>query len=399
MTADAALTGSTSTASTTPASRAGLGGPRAGAGLAGEVLPVALEVSSLLVEAPSGIAVFGRSLLESLNRLETGRPFLHLVYKLGRHRRARDLDGLQPHPYLWGLRLQPQRFPLLHALDTRFPPAYRGRLVATLYDVLSALPISRDRQLASRAFRAKKLRQYRAIAERSDAVLAISAETRDRFRDACGYRGEIRIVRPGVHPCFRPRAPDAACLRALGLEWGEYLLFVGDLCRRKNLEGVIRAFQKAAARYPRLKLALVGKPSFGWSGSPASRWVAEAGGRIRTLGFLDQETLAMVYAGARAFLFLSHYEGFGLPVLEAMASGVPVIASRRGGIPEAAQGAALLVDPDDYGAVDGALGRILDSESERRHLRQLGLERARESTWRRAALGVEELYRHLLARV
>jgi alpha-1,3-rhamnosyl/mannosyltransferase len=127
--------------------------------------------------------------------------------------------------------------------------------------------------------------------------------------------------------------------------------------------------------------------------------VAEAGGRIRTLGFLDQETLAMVYAGARAFLFLSHYEGFGLPVLEAMASGVPVIASRRGGIPEAAQGAALLVDPDDYGAVDGALGRILDSESERRHLRQLGLERARESTWRRAALGVEELYRHLLARV
>ncbi len=369
----------------------------------GALPPIALEISSLLVPSPSGIAVFGNALLETFlaRRGNDGAGRLvddiRLVYRVGRRcgLLSRAARGLPASAYLSGAYLH-RRSPLLHALDTRLPPAYRGRVVATLYDVLSALPISTELELAPPRFRAKKLEQYQRIAARADAIISISNETRRRFRETFDHHGPHAVIHPGVSPAFRPGAADAGRLARLGIADARYLLFVGELCRRKNLEGVVAAYLAARARRPDLRLVLVGRASFGWEGSEAQRLVEASDGMITSLGFVPLEDLAAVYAGATSFLYISHYEGFGLPVLEAMASGVPVVASSRGGIPEAAGDAAELVDPDDTGAVGRALERILDDPDHAGRLRQRGLDRATLFRWEHVAERVCEVYRNVL---
>lgn len=358
--------------------------------------PIALEVSSLLVPTPSGIGVYGKELIAKLCRSK-GVGDLHLVYRFNRRRdMLRHAPGVLPSTaYLRGDLLH-HRYPLLHALDTRVPAGYRGKLVATLFDVLSALPISAKLGLSPSHFRSKKLHQYSMIARKSAAIISISRETRRRFQEIFDYAGPHAVVPPGVSPVFRPGAESRERLHRLGLADEEYLLFVGELCRRKNLEAVVGAFLRVSALHRHLRLVLVGRPSFGWRGSPAQRTVAAHRDRIRMLGFLPLEDLAAVYASARVFLFLSHYEGFGLPVLEAMASGVPVLAADRGGIPEAAGDAGCLVDPDDAAAVEAELVRLLEPGGEWERRRRAGLARSSEFSWERAAAGVETVYHELL---
>ncbi len=358
--------------------------------------PIALEVSSLLVSKPSGVGVFGRALIAIL-REELGPDRLQLVtrvsrYHLRSHGPATDL-GLRP--YLTAALLD-RRFPLLHALDTRLPPFYRGRLVATVFDVLSALPVSKERRLSPDRFRRRKCRQYERIARRADAVITISEDTRAQFVQRFSPRASVHVVSPGVDPVYRPEARSPDLLASLGLEPDRYLLAVGELCTRKNLEATVEAFGAVRSEVPGLRLVLVGRPSFGWDESPARALVEGSRGEIVSLGFVPQCDLAALYAGAAAFLYLSHYEGFGLPVLEAMASGTPVVASDRGGIPEAAGSAAKLVSPDRAGDAAAALRSLLLDAGVREDLRARGLRRAREFTWTRCGQGVLEVYRKVL---
>jgi glycosyltransferase involved in cell wall biosynthesis len=190
--------------------------------------------------------------------------------------------------------------------------------------------------------------------------------------------------------------PDLFTTRRLGLG-GRYLLCVGALCPRKNLGAAVEAFRRARKRVGDLSLALVGEPTHGWESDPARKEIAGAGAAVKLLGYLPRRELASLYAGAAALLYLSHYEGFGLPVLEAMASGAPVVAARRGGIPEAAGEAALLVDPDRPEETDAALERILLDEGCARELRSLGRARASRFTWERAAREIDAAHAQLLS--
>ncbi len=161
---------------------------------------------------------------------------------------------------------------------------------------------------------------------------------------------------------------------------------------RKNLEGALDALRLARARDPGLTLALAGEPPPGWERTDAGRRAVCPESGVRLLGYLDHARLAAAYAGACALLCLSHYEGFAIPVLEAMACGTPVIASRRGGIPEAAGDAALLVDPGRPDEVDGALGRVLSDRALAADLGERGRRRASAFTWEAAARAIDEAY-------
>ncbi|MBI4582442.1 MAG: glycosyltransferase family 4 protein [Planctomycetes bacterium] len=359
---------------------------------------IALEASSLLVVAPSGVAVFGRSLIQGLReKWEESR--LRLIYRVSRWPRRRFLAdlGLAASPYLTG-RFLHRRHPLLHALDTRCPESYRGVLVATVFDVISALPVARERRLSTARFRAEKCRQYEAIARRAAAIVTVSEETRLQLERAFSPRGKVVVAYPGVDPLFHPRRADPRVLERHGVGEKPYLLFVGDLAARKNLEAVFKAYWRARSERSDLRLVIAGRPSFGWEESPARARLSSRPEGIHLLGYVPRDDLAALYAGARAFLFLSHYEGFGMPVLEAMASGAPVVAARRGGIPEAAGPAALLVDPDQEAEVDRAVAEILSDPRRAGQLREAGLARAALFSWEACAGAVTRLYRDLLGR-
>jgi glycosyltransferase involved in cell wall biosynthesis len=368
--------------------------------------PVAFEVSTLLTRHPSGVGIYGRGLIRALALLRPDRQLWQIRRFTRAARRellpAPDLPAL---PYASGARLH-RRFGLVHALDTRLPGRFRGPLVATLFDVISALPMAAEKGFSSARFLRRKRRDYHQIARRADLVITLSRETRDRFLEIERPAGPVVVIPPGIEPellaagasgrAFEPsRPPGNAGAPGTAGPPGlppRYLLLLGALCPRKNLEAAVGAFQRARARAPDLELLVVGEALPGWSGSQGARQIALAGEGVRLLGYLDRALLPMVYGGARALLYLSHYEGFGLPVLEAQACGAPVIAARRGGIPEAAGEAALLVDPDRPGEIDAAVARVLLDAPLREELREKGRRWAARFTWESAARAVDRAY-------
>ena len=208
-------------------------------------------------------------------------------------------------------------------------------------------------------------------ARRAAVVLALSETAADDIADALRLdRAKIRVVSPHPAPVFVP-APDAAerVGRRFGL--GRYCLVVGDLGPRKNLSALGAAVHLLRARGTDLALALVGKP-----GPGGARIAAEAGGLW--LGPVDDPTLADLYRAAAVTAYPSLYEGFGLPVVEAMACASPVVASDRGAIPEVAGDAAILVEPTARAIAEG-LRRALDPDEAAR-LRAAGPVRAARYT-------------------
>ena len=171
----------------------------------------------------------------------------------------------------------------------------------------------------------------------------------------------MRVAYPGIDPVFRAEGEAAD----LG---GPYVLAVGTLEPRKNLPALVAAFAVLRQRHPELTLALAGLE--GWEERPL-----EAEG-VRLLGFVSDEELARLYRGAAAFAYPSRFEGFGMPVVEALASGVPAVVSSHPSLDEASGDAALRVDPDDTEAFAHALEQALGSP------RGTGVEHASRFTWR-----------------
>lgn len=185
---------------------------------------------------------------------------------------------------------------------------------------------------------------------------------------------KIELVPNGVDEFFSPD-PD--------ITDGEYLLFTGTLEPRKGVHDLIAAW--ASLPEPRPRLILCGDT--GWK-----THIPEQPG-LEVTGYVTRERLRTLYRGALAFVYPSRYEGFGIPPLEAMACGAPVIASRTGAIPEFANDAALLIEPGDVDALRASLVRILDDASLRRELRARGPEQARLWSWDRGARVMTELIR------
>ncbi len=265
--------------------------------------------------------------------------------------------------YPFGLGRAAQGADVLHCPTYRSPLRSRRPLVITVHDVA----LFRYPEVFPVWHRWSGRAALRIGVRAADAVVAVSAFTRSELTDVLGVPTErIRVVPNGVDPVFRPEGPVAE---------GDYVLAVGTLEPRKNLAGAVEA-----ARLAGVELRVVG--ARGWGGVDVPGWV----------GRIDDEELAALMRGARCLVFPSLYEGFGLPVLEAMACGTPVVTARGGATEEVAGGAAVLVDARDPAAV--AAG-IEEASRRRDELALAGHERARGFTWEHAADLVEELWREL----
>jgi glycosyltransferase involved in cell wall biosynthesis len=228
-----------------------------------------------------------------------------------------------------------------------------------------------------------------ASARRALQVVTVSEFSKRELVELLGLDPtRVRVIRGGVGAQFSPQAAaDSERVKAkLGLR-GRYVLTIGTADGRKNLG----ALDQAAGRLIRDGVEVVragdARPQFA-----STRPVAG----VRSLGYIAESDLPGLYAGAGAFVLPSRYEGLGLPCLEAMACGVPVVAADRGALPETCGDAALLVDPDDGEAVAFALETVLDDETTRDRLRATGRHRAAEFSWDRAAAELHALLSELL---
>jgi alpha-1,3-rhamnosyl/mannosyltransferase len=211
---------------------------------------------------------------------------------------------------------------------------------------------------------------------------------------------KVHAVHLGVSPLFQPRRSDVLkpVLDGFELQEGRYLLSVGTLEPRKNLVRVLRAFARLpGALRSRFPLIVVG--GTGWRDTPilAELGALERSGHVRVLGYVDDEALAALYAGARAVIYASLYEGFGLPIVEAMASGAPVLTSNTGCMKELGEKAAMLVDPHDTEAITDGMRRLLEDDAEVARLRAAGMGRARDFSWDRCARDTLAVYRQVLS--
>ncbi|HLF27969.1 MAG TPA: glycosyltransferase family 1 protein [Anaerolineae bacterium] len=288
------------------------------------------------------------------------------------------------------------RFDLLHSPD--FIPPFRGRYrrVITVHDLTF---LRYPQFLTAASYRYYNAQVARAV-QRADHILADSHATKADLIDLLDVPAEkITVVWLAADPRFKPQPLHTARPRLdrLGLP-DRYLLFVGTFEPRKNVAGLLAAYRRLADR-DRLLPPLVIAGRRGWLFDETLAQIERLGLRERIL-FLDSppdDDLVAVYNGAAALVLPSHYEGFGLPVLEAMSCGAPVVISNRGSLPEIAGGAALVVDdPDDADALAAAIAQVLAAPDLRIQLRQLGLARAAEFTWERCARETLAVYARML---
>ncbi|MHB0868230.1 MAG: glycosyltransferase family 4 protein [Chloroflexota bacterium] len=220
-------------------------------------------------------------------------------------------------------------------------------------------------------------------------------------RDLVGFlrtpRDRVRVIYPGVSSRYRPFASTALeeARGRLGLPGG-YLLFVGSTGKRKNLGRLIQACAGLWRAGEARPLVIAGPR--GRMPPDLDREITDLGvdDRVIFTGYVEERELPLLYAGADLFVFPSLYEGFGLPPLEAMACGTPVVCSNSSSIPEVVGKAALTVDPLDAGAMAEAIASVLASPARASELRDRGLARARLFTWKRTAARALELYGEVL---
>jgi alpha-1,3-rhamnosyl/mannosyltransferase len=232
---------------------------------------------------------------------------------------------------------------------------------------------------------------------RSSQLITDTETTRREVVDFLGWPAEkVTAVPLGVSRDFAPQSEIALAprLSKYGLTPGGYSLCVSTLEPRKRIGNLLQAYQDLPAQLrERFPLVLVGSP--GWLSEALHKEIERLSnqGWLRYLGFVPEADLPALYSGARAFIYPSIYEGFGLPVLEAMASGVPVITSNRSTLPEVTKGAALTIDPDDIDALRQCIETGLSDETWRSSAKSLGLAVASEYSWDRCIEQTVRVYK------
>lgn len=318
---------------------------------------------------------------------DTRRTMLRSSLAVGAYR------AVAPAVSWWRLRRYADH--VFHGPNYYLPP-FPGAAVSTIHD-LSIFLHPEFHPPERVAFMRKEIPD---ALKRATVLITDSEFVRQEVIRFFGWPEQRVVAIPlGVPNEFHPRsAADLAPLLArLGLEPGRFSLCVATIEPRKNILGLLQAYRllpdALRRRYP---LVLIG--GHGWHFEEILRDVDRGNeeGWLRYLGYVDERELPSIFSAARAFVYPSFYEGFGLPVLEAMASGVPVVCSNRSSLPEVTGGAALAVDPEDSAALAAAIEQALEDDQWHRQARDASIERASAFDWDVTAKRTVEVYRFAL---
>jgi glycosyltransferase involved in cell wall biosynthesis len=289
----------------------------------------------------------------------------------------------------WGPRIErwTGSVDVVHATNYRPPPA-RAPVLASIHD----MTFVRHPELVDEETRRFGTRLVELAVERGASVHVISDFVGREVRDYYGLAPE-RVMR--VYPGVVDMAGGDAAAGRHHAGAAEYVLALGQIEPRKNFPRLVQAFDRMAGAHPDLALVFAGPDGWDQPAFEGARAEARHRERVHHLGYVSDDVRRDLLAGARAFAYPSLYEGFGLPPLEAMSAGVPVVAGSGGSLPEVVGDAALLVEPEDVDAIADALLTLVGNDEVRRRLVETGAARAAGYTWERAAAELTDVYRRL----
>jgi glycosyltransferase involved in cell wall biosynthesis len=274
------------------------------------------------------------------------------------------------------------------------PFIFKGPIIATCHDIE---PLRCPELFSTRIY--WYYRMFTKGLRRAKRIITVSENTRKDLVDLLGIAPErITVIYHGVSPSFK-RIEDPRGLNALRNKYQlpeRYILYIGNTMPHKNLPRLISAMCYVHEQEPDVELVLGGRRD---KHRPSLEHMIKMTGLenyARFLGIISDDDLPTLLSGARAFVYPSLYEGFGLPVLEAMACGVPVVTSNRASLPEVVGDSALVVDPKDSREIARAILRLLRNPIEAKHFINASLNRVKQFTWRRCAEQHISVYREVL---
>ena len=369
---------------------------------------VAFLIDQLFGPAPGGQGTYIRELIPALTRVDPSLAITLVHSKFDSPRRNEpwmDRYWIERLPWTmrraypsWALTGRPRLPQLIESINILHAPTPAGvppagprqGTVVTVHDIAF---ISRPELFPWRwrlTYRAGLRRAIRT----ADAIIAVSQSTKNDLLERTGVDAARVSVIPLAASLPETAVDSGETLAGLGVR-SPFILFVGTLEPRKNVVALVRAYRRLAARGFDHQLLLAGE--MGWKSSPLKRELAQSGpGTIRRLGRIDDAALDALYRGAAALVYPSLYEGFGLPVLEAMARGIPCVVSNTTSMPEVAGDAAILVDPRSVDDLATAIERVAGDRTLRERLRADGLARAAGFSWEETARRTLDVYKSIL---
>ncbi len=346
-------------------------------------MKIALDATYSIGSNLSGVGVYSREILWGA---AAAHPEARLLFCYRPHRFLRSFkDALEPNCRRRLLQepCVPRSADLFHGLNQRLPRARFRRVVTTFHDLFVITG-----EYSSPEFRKRFYEQARDAAARADLIVAVSEFTARQVESCLGIDpARLRVIHHGVRPPAH-EPPDAGARE-------HTVLHVGAIQKRKNIARLVGAFERLGADW---RLVLAGSMGFGASDIAARIETSPARARIEVLGYVPEPELARWYDRCAILAFPSLDEGFGMPVLEAMAHNVPVLTSNRSALPEVAGDAALLIDPEDTDAIGEGLKQLAVNEELRKELGKRGRRRAAGFTWKAAVSKTWSVYSELLSR-
>jgi len=362
-------------------------------------MEIGIDCSCVAKPDRTGVARYCASLVQALPDALAADDRVTLLYRASRWKKRK-----------WFVRVDDPRFrvrmladkvvrvggrglDVVHGPDLRIPCFRRVPAVATVHD-LSALDV---KGIADEKFQATKLRALSDVAARAAVIVCVSEFTERAFLERFPVaRGRTRVIAEGLPARFGPQTKakidEVLARRELRRP---YLLFVGQIAARKNLVALYGAWRELRRRDAGrdLHLVLAGPVQTGGDEIVARVKASPHADAVHLLGYVGDDELPALYAGAAVFVFPGKGEGFGIPILESMACGTPVVAANAGASPSTAGDAALYADPDEPDEWADAVERLLTNEKIRDFCVEMGRRRAAQFTWKETARRTVEAYR------
>lgn len=340
---------------------------------------IALDATYSIGSELTGVGVYSREILHGLSARHSGARY---TYCYRSHKFLKSFSSNLPS----GVSRRPfteswlPSHDLFHGLNQRVPAASTRRCVTTFHDLFVMTG-----DYSTPEFRERFTAQARAAAIRSDLILCVSAFTASQVESLLNVpRHKLRVIHHGVS--FPEPLPSSVAREPI-------VLSVGSIQKRKNTASLVKAFEQTRAGW---KLILAGATGFGAEDIMRQIHDSPRAADIQVTGYITTAELDALYRRASLFAFPSLDEGFGIPVIEAMAHGVPVITSDSSALVEIAGEAAILIDPQDTEELIQALQTLMDQPGLRRELVSRGLDRSAQFTWARAVDATWNAYQELL---
>lgn len=382
-------------------------------------MKIGIDISQIVYQG-TGVATYTHALVEALLKVDQDNHYLLFGSSFRRRELIKDfvenlragnarpkISFLPPKflEFLWnGVHLFPiENFTgsldVFHSSDWLEPPTRTAKKVTTIHDFAVYKYPETFVSRGGHDIIQNQKRRLHFVKNYSDMIIAVSEATKKDALEILNIPEEkIKVIYEAGDPIYSKRSLEE--IEETKTKYkikDDYLLCVGTREPRKNLDRVMMAFVEITTANPDLTLVIAGK--YGWGQDLGTKYNPPTGGqntKFKILGFVEKEDLARLYSGAKAFLYPSLYEGFGLPILEAMNCDCPVITSNLGAMKEIAGGAAILVEPRAVEEIASAISKVCRSSQTREDLVAKGRKRVSQFSWEKAALHTLEAYRQVL---